>query len=100
MAIFSTALSSAGDKAVVLISTVGQLFCGVACVTSASRMTFAFSRDGAVPGHNLWRRLGPNKTPNWAVFFVVLFAIIVTVPAYFPNKLANRWRSSRSPRSR
>ncbi len=70
-----------------LISTVGQLFCGVACVTSASRMTFAFSRDGAVPGHNLWRRLSASKTPNWAVFFVVLFAIIVTVPAYFPNHL-------------
>ena len=52
------ALSSAAAKAVILISTVGQLFCGMACVTSASRMTFAFSRDGAVPGHNLWRRLG------------------------------------------
>jgi amino acid transporter len=87
LAIFTSALSSAGDKAVVLISTVGQLFCGMACVTSASRMTFAFSRDGAVPGHGLWRRLGANKTPNWAVFFVVLFAIVITVPAYFPNHL-------------
>ncbi len=87
LAIFTSALSGAGDKAVVLISTVGQLFCGMACVTSASRMTFAFSRDGAVPGHNLWRRLSPSKTPTWAVFFVVLFAIIVTVPAYFPNHL-------------
>ncbi|HUA12487.1 MAG TPA: amino acid permease [Solirubrobacteraceae bacterium] len=87
LTIFSTALSSSAAKAVVFISTVGQLFCLMACVTSASRMTFAFSRDGAVPGHNLWRRLGRNKTPNWAVFFVVLFAIIVTVPAYFPNHL-------------
>ena len=40
-------------------------------------MTFAFSRDGAVPGHNLWRRLGKNKTPTWAVFFVVLAAFII-----------------------
>jgi amino acid transporter len=87
LTIFTSALSSAGDKAVVLISTVGQLFCGVACVTSASRMTFAFSRDGAVPGHNLWRRLSASQTPNWAIFFVVLFAIIVTIPAYFPNHL-------------
>jgi amino acid transporter len=87
LTIFTSALSSSAAKAVILISTVGQLFCGMACITSASRMTFAFSRDGAVPGHNLWRRLGPNKTPNWAVFFVVLFAIIITVPAYFPNHL-------------
>ena len=55
------ALSSAAAKAVIVISTVGQLFCGMACVTSASRMTFAFSRDGAVPGHNLWRRLDKNN---------------------------------------
>ena len=65
LTIFETALSSsAAAKAVILISTIGQLFCGMACVTSASRMTFAFSRDGAVPGHNLWRgsgRTGPRR---------------------------------------
>ena len=62
LAIFETALSATAAKVVILISTVGQLFCGMAIVTSSSRMTFAFSRDGAVPGHNLWRRLGANKT--------------------------------------
>jgi amino acid transporter len=87
IAILDAALSTAGAKAVLLISTIGQLFCGMACVTSASRMTFAFSRDGAIPGHNLWRRLGKNRTPTWAVFFVCLFAMIVTIPAYFPNHL-------------
>lgn len=85
--IFKLALSSAAAKAVILISTVGQIFCGMACVTSASRMTFAFSRDGAVPGHNLWRRLGKNRTPTWAVAFVCMFALIITIPAYFPNHL-------------
>jgi len=85
LAIFETALTTSAAKAVILISTIGQLFCGMACVTSASRMTFAFSRDGAVPGHNLWRRLGRNKTPTWAVLFVCLAALIVTIPAYFPN---------------
>jgi amino acid transporter len=87
LAIFESALGSAAAKAVILISTIGQLFCGMACVTSASRMTFAFSRDGAVPGHKLWRRLGKNRTPTWAVLFVCLFAAIVTFPAYFPNSL-------------
>jgi amino acid transporter len=87
LTIFTTALSSAAAKAVILISTIGQLFCGMACVTSASRMTFAFSRDGAVPGHNLWRRLGKNRTPTWSVLFVTVFAAIITFPAYFPNHL-------------
>jgi amino acid transporter len=83
--IIETALSSAAAKAVLIISTIGQLFCGMACVTSSSRMTFAFSRDGAVPGHNLWRRLGKNRTPTWAVVFVAAFAFIITIPAYKGN---------------
>ncbi|HSO97774.1 MAG TPA: amino acid permease [Solirubrobacteraceae bacterium] len=87
LAIITTALSSAAAKAVILISTVGQLFCGLACVTSASRMTFAFSRDGAIPGHRLWRRVGGNGTPTYAVLFVCLMALIVTLPAYFPNSV-------------
>jgi amino acid transporter len=81
--IIETALSSSAAKAVLVISTVGQLFCGMACVTSASRMTFAFSRDGAVPGHNLWRRLNHRQTPTWAVAFVCGFAMIITIPAYW-----------------
>ncbi|HEY1523251.1 MAG TPA: amino acid permease [Solirubrobacteraceae bacterium] len=85
LSILTTALSSSAAKAVILISTVGQLFCGMACVTSASRMTFAFSRDGAIPGHRLWRRLGSNKTPTYAVAFVCVMALLVTLPAYFPN---------------
>ena len=83
--IIETALSSAAAKAVLVISTVGQLFCGMACVTSASRMTFAFSRDGAVPGHNLWRKLNRHRTPTWAVVFVAVFALIITIPAYKGN---------------
>lgn len=85
VAILETALSSAAAKVVLIISTMGQLFCGMACVTSGSRMTFAFSRDGAIPGHRLWRRLGANGTPTYAVLFVCLFAALITVPAFFPN---------------
>jgi amino acid transporter len=87
LGLIESALSTAAAKAVILISTVGQLFCGMACVTSASRMTFAFSRDGAIPGHRLWRTLGSNRTPTWSVLFVVAFALIITIPAYFPNSL-------------
>ena len=72
-------------EAVLVISTIGQLFCGMACVTSASRMTFAFSRDGAVPGHSLWRKLSRNSTPSWAVVFVAVSAFIITIPAFKGN---------------
>jgi amino acid transporter len=79
------ALGSFSSKSILVISTMGQLFCGMACVTSASRMTFAFSRDGAIPGHRLWRQLGANKTPTYAVLFVAIMAAIITIPAFFPN---------------
>jgi amino acid transporter len=85
--IIESALTSSAAKAVLVISTVGQLFCGMACVTSASRMTYAFSRDGAVPGHNLWRRLNRRRTPAWAVVFVAVCAFIITIPAVKGNHL-------------
>jgi amino acid transporter len=81
LAIFVTALSTAGAKAVILISVIGQIFCGMACLTSASRMTYAFSRDGAIPGWRLWSKLDHKKTPVYAVLFVAFFALIITLPA-------------------
>ena len=83
--ILTAALSVLGAKAVIFISVVGQIFCGIACMTSGSRMCFAFSRDGAVPGHNLWRRLSANRTPTWSALFIAVFALVITIPAYFPN---------------
>jgi amino acid transporter len=84
--IIESALTSAAAKAVILIATVGQLFCGMGCVAAASRMNFAFSRDGAVPGHQLWRRLNQHRTPTWSVLFVCLFALAITWPADFGDK--------------
>jgi amino acid transporter len=81
LAVFNSALSSAGAKAVILISVVGQIFCGIACLTSASRMTYAFSRDGAIPGWRLWSKLNHNRVPTYAVLFVAVWALIITAPA-------------------
>jgi amino acid transporter len=85
ISVIETALSSGLAKLVLDISTIGQLFCGMGCVAAASRMVFAFSRDGAVPGHSLWRRLNKHRTPTWAVLFVVVAALVITIPALFGN---------------
>ena len=85
LAILNSALTSAAVKVVVLISTVGQFFCGMACLTSASRMTYAFSRDGAVPGHRLWTRLSAKRAPANAVIMVAAVALIITLPALRGN---------------
>jgi amino acid transporter len=81
LAVFNSSLTTAGAKAVVLISVIGQIFCGMACLTSASRMTYAFSRDGAIPGWRLWSKLNHNKVPTYAVLFVAVWALIITLPA-------------------
>jgi amino acid transporter len=63
------------------ICVVAQFFCVTASTTSASRMLFAFSRDGAVPGHQLWRRVAPNRVPRWSVFAIVFMSGVLMVPA-------------------
>ncbi len=79
--IFSQAMDSKWVGIVLLISTAGQLFCTTACQTSASRMLFAFSRDRAVPGHQLWAKLSTRKVPANAVMVTAVIAVIITLPA-------------------
>jgi amino acid transporter len=81
--LLGAALSSGFFKAVIIISTIGQFFCGMSCVTSMSRMTYAFSRDGAVPGWRLWTRLNRNGTPVYAVIVGCLAGGILTLPALY-----------------
>ncbi|PUA82881.1 amino acid permease [Nocardioides currus] len=79
--IFNAALGSNWAGFVLFISSAGQLFCAVSCMTSASRMTYAFSRDRAVPGSKHWSQLTASKVPAKAVLFVAVCAAIVTLPA-------------------
>jgi amino acid transporter len=81
IAIIESALSSGAAKFVILLATVGQLFCGMSCVTSASRMCYAFSRDRAVPGHAAWTRLNRHRVPHMSVILMCVLAAIITLPA-------------------
>ena len=79
--IFSQAMSSKWVALVLLISTAGQFFCAVACMTSSSRMLFAFSRDRAVPGHKYWSSLSSKRVPAHGVVLSAVVAAIITLPA-------------------
>ena len=81
--IFTTALDSWAAKLVILIATVGQLFCGAAGLTSASRTWYAFSRDRAMPGWNIFRRVNRDRVPFNAVIAVSVFSLIISIPALF-----------------
>ncbi len=64
-----------------LISATGQFYCTIACMTSTSRMTFAFSRDGAIPGSRLWSKLTSRRVPANAVLLCVAVSVLITLPA-------------------
>src|SRR3954454_21367876 len=79
-------LDSLGTRTaeVMLFITVGaQLYCGMSSVTSASRMMYAFSRDRAVPGHRLWRKLNRERVPYMAAIAIAVLAFLCAFPAYF-----------------
>ncbi|MFE2425635.1 amino acid permease [Streptomyces sp. NPDC059373] len=88
--IFIDALGNGGAKALLLVVIVAQLFCGNAEVAAASRMVFAFSRDGAMPGSGLWRRIsGRTRTPVNAVWLAVGVAFVLALPSlYSPTAYA------------
>ncbi|HZR39524.1 MAG TPA: amino acid permease [Ktedonobacteraceae bacterium] len=60
-----------------------QFFCGMSSITSNSRMIYAFSRDGAVPFHNLWHSLDRGRTPRNAIILSAVCAFILAVPSLF-----------------
>jgi len=82
-AIFDSALDSWAAKMVLVIATVGQIFCGAAGLTSASRTWYAFARDRAIPGWPIWRQVNRDRVPFNAVLGVTLAAFAIAIPALF-----------------
>ena len=71
-------------KFLLFIVCVAQFFCGMASVTANSRMSFAFSRDNALPGSRLWKKVNQRTgTPTNSIWLCVTCSIILTVPALF-----------------
>jgi amino acid transporter len=84
--IITSALTSSAAKAVLLIATIGQIFCVMAGLTSASRTWYAFSRDRGMPGWPLFKRLNRQRVPSFAVLAVSFFSLLITIPALWSNK--------------
>ena len=76
--LLSSAVGDATAKLLVLISIVAQYFCGMASVTANSRMIYAFSRDGALPGSKFWHKINPKtRTPTNSIWLGVTLSAIV-----------------------
>ena len=80
--IFTQSLGKDWATLVLFISASAQVFCATSCMTSASRMTFAFSRDGAIPGSSdVVEAHGERASRPTRVMLVAVCCAIVTLPA-------------------
>ena len=75
------------------LNIIAQFFVGEGCTITATRVVFAYSRDGALPGSRWWSKVHPKtKTPvnaTWGVLGVgallglLMFASPVAIGAVF-----------------
>lgn len=79
--ILESRLSYALGTGLFAVIAVAQLFCGMSSVTSNSRMIYAFSRDGAVPFHNVWHSLDRGRTPRNAIILAAAAAFVLAIPS-------------------
>ncbi len=82
------AIGATGGKLLLLIVIGAQLFCGMSSVTANSRMIYAFSRDGALPGSRIWHKVNHRtRTPTNAIWLAAAGAFILGLP-YLVNSTA------------
>jgi amino acid transporter len=79
------ALPGAAGRVLWIAIVAANYLCGLACMTSTSRMVYAFARDGGLPGSRLLRRVSPRwRTPVGAIWTTAGLALASTLyaPAY------------------
>jgi amino acid transporter len=83
--IWETSMSRHWAEILLFIVVAAQFYCLTACVTSGSRMLFAFSRDRAVPGHRAWRSVSRHRVPVWSVAAVAVAGFLLMLPTWWNN---------------
>ena len=85
--IWQHSMSTRWAEALLVIACVAQFFCGLASLTAASRMMFAFSRDGAVPGgRQYFRKVSrTHRVPVNAVIAIAALSWLLMLPTYWNN---------------
>src|SRR5438874_4978338 len=82
--IWQTSMGRQWAEFLLFIAAIAQCFCTIASATSASRMMFAFSRDRAVPGHQLWRNVSKKyRTPIFTVWAICVLSFLLEIPTLF-----------------
>jgi amino acid transporter len=72
IAILQTALGARLGNSIAALASMAMWFCGLSCVTSASRAVYSLARDEGVPWSGLFRRVNPKHgTPGPAIWGIL-----------------------------
>lgn len=78
-------IDSAGQRpgiALMVVIVVAMFFCGTFSITSNSRMMYAFSRDGALPGSKFFHKVDiKRKSPIRTVWLACTLSFILGLPS-------------------
>jgi len=86
--IWIDSIGRTGAELLLLVAIGAQLFCGMSSITANSRMIYAFSRDGALPGSSIWHKVNRRtRTPTNAIWLAAAGALILGLP-YLWNSVA------------
>lgn len=80
--------SSGGSFALLLPLLVLAFFCGIGCTTAASRCTWAFARDGAIPGSKLWKTVNTKLDVPLNAMMLSMVVQLVLGLIYFGSAAA------------
>lgn len=119
LAIVQLSIGARVGAAVLGLTVLAMWFCGMASVTSLSRMFYSFARDKGMPLWRTWERIGAHQTPAPAIWLsvslafvaliysgaystvtsisVVGFYISYIIPVYLGWRAKQRWHSQRGP---
>jgi amino acid transporter len=80
------AVGQTGGLIILLLVIGAQFYCGMSSVTANSRMIYAFSRDGAMPGGRFWHRINPRtRTPTNSIWLAAVGAFILALPYLYSS---------------
>ncbi|EIN06876.1 APC amino acid permease [Punctularia strigosozonata HHB-11173 SS5] len=78
-------LDTVGEKGAIVLMVIvigAMFFCGTFSITSNSRMMYAFSRDGAIPGHKFLAKVSARtRTPIRTVWLACTLSFILGLPS-------------------
>ncbi|MCP8970410.1 amino acid permease [Ectobacillus ponti] len=75
--VMEQAVGGTFGKVILWMVTFAMWFCGLSGVTSASRMIYAFARDGGLPLSRLWGKVHEKfRTPAYAIWITVVLAFL------------------------